>query len=71
MLPRKQHRIRTSYVAIIEGPKPDHVRAIGPYLSMKKAEGLVQAWSTSKFPGYVLVIEKESDFLKEMYDLKR
>lgn len=52
---------RTSYIALI-GKDPQE-RAIGPYLSFRKAEGLAKAWN-----GCVLILEKEVDFLKEEKD---
>jgi len=50
---------RISYVALINEGKHNE-RAVGPYLSFKKAEGFAKAWN-----GCVLILEKESDFLKE------
>ena len=50
---------RISYIALIHKDKHNE-RAVGPYLSFKKAEGFAKAWD-----GCVLILEKEVDFLKE------
>ena len=50
---------RISYVVLINEGKHNE-RAVGPYLSFKKAEGFAKAWD-----GCVLILEKEIDFLKE------